>query len=136
MEGEKMSGKLEMTLITCRTVEQGAAREGEKMGYKYMRACGKCYMDYEDMKALGLLPGDTVRLRTRHGEVVLSVERSPDAPHRGVVFVPLGPWANQIVDPETDSTGMPSLKAIPVTVEPAPEERVPDIKALISGLQK
>ncbi|MBS7247091.1 MAG: molybdopterin dinucleotide binding domain-containing protein [Candidatus Jordarchaeales archaeon] len=126
---------LEMTLVTCRTISQGAAREGEKMGYDYQRACGVCYMDYEDMKLLDILPGDCVSVKSPHGEVVLRVERSKDEPHKGILVVPLGPWANKIVDPETHSTGMPSLKGIPVIVEPTFESNVPSIKELISALK-
>ncbi len=126
---------LEMTLITCRTVDQGVAREGEKMGYHYQKAAGVCFMDYEDMKLLNILPGDCVLVKSPHGEVVLRVERSKDEPHRGIIVIPLGPWANRIVDPETHSTGMPSLKGITVTVEPAIGSNVPDIKTLVDQLQ-
>lgn len=126
---------LEMILVTCRTVEQGAAREGEKMGYSYQRACGVCYMDYEDMKELDILPGDYVRVKSPYGEVVLRAERSRDEPHKGILVVPLGPWGNKIVDPKTSSTGMPSFKATRVVVEPAFESTVPSVRTLISSLQ-
>jgi formylmethanofuran dehydrogenase subunit D len=36
----------------------------------------------------------------------------------------MGPWANQIVNPDTYSTGMPTFKGTPVNVEVAMSEQV------------
>jgi formylmethanofuran dehydrogenase subunit D len=45
--------------------------------------------------------------------------------------MPYGPWANAIADPDTDSIGMPSLKGVPVKVEPAPDKSVMSLKILL-----
>ncbi|MGZ8886382.1 MAG: molybdopterin dinucleotide binding domain-containing protein, partial [Halobacteriota archaeon] len=58
------------------------------------------------------------------GEVVVRAIKSPYGPHPGIVFIPMGPWANQVVDPETNTTGMPSYKGIMVTITPAPGKKV------------
>jgi len=36
----------------------------------------------------------------------------------------MGPWANQVTNPNTWSTGMPNFKGVKVTIEPAPNEKV------------
>jgi hypothetical protein len=45
-------------------------------------------------------------------------------PHPGVGFIPMGPWANSIIDPNTYSTGMPTFKGTPVRVEVAMNEPI------------
>ena len=56
---------------------------------------------------------------------------STQAPHKGIVFIPCGPWANMIVGSETNGTGMPSYKGVNVEVTPAPNEIVLDVKQLL-----
>ncbi len=118
------NNSLKAILITGRSLEQGVAIESDKAGDTYTRACGKCLMDPRDMKKLKILSGDTVLVKTDYGEVAVRAERSPDAPHEGIVFIPMGPWANQVVNSYTDSTGMPSFKGVEATIKPAPEEPV------------
>jgi formylmethanofuran dehydrogenase subunit D len=43
----------------------------------------------------------------------------------------MGPWANQVVGTDTDTTGMPSYKGIIVTITPAPGKKVLGAIALI-----
>ena len=45
-------------------------------------------------------------------------------PHPGLGWIPMGPWANSVTNPNTYSTGMPTFKGVPVEVEPAPTEPV------------
>ena len=63
-------------------------------------------------------------VKSDFGEVVVRAIKSPYGPHPGIVFIPMGPWANQVVDPETNTTGMPSYKGIMVTITPAPGKKV------------
>ncbi|WXG41249.1 MAG: molybdopterin dinucleotide binding domain-containing protein [Candidatus Freyarchaeum deiterrae] len=114
------SSALKLILNTGRTVDQGVAIETDKSGDINTRACGKCFLDPEDMKKLKILSGDTVLVKSKFGEVIVRAEKSPDAPHQGIAYIPMGIWANQVINPYTDSTGMPSFKGVDVTVEPAP----------------
>jgi formylmethanofuran dehydrogenase subunit D len=118
------NNSIKAILITGRSLDQGVAIETDKSGDTYTRACGKVFIDPQDMKKLKILSGDTVLVKTKHGEVVVRAEKSPDAPHEGIVFIPMGPWANQVVNPYTDSTGMPSFKGVDATIEPAPGKPV------------
>ena len=50
--------------------------------------------------------------------------KTTQGPHPGLVFIPMGPWANQVTSPNTYPTGMPHFKGVKVTIEPAPNEKV------------
>lgn len=127
--------RLEVSLITGRTIEQGEAIEGHKMAQGYVEAAGVVYLDPEDMKELGVWEGDVIRVETDFGSVLVAARKSPDAPHRGVAFIPMGPWANAVVNPSTDSIGMPSFKGVRAVVSPAPGEEVSDAKSLLAKLR-
>ncbi len=122
---------LTANLITGRTVEQGVAIEGFKDKQEYVDAAGFVHIDPSDFKTLNVWPGSTVLVKSQYGEVVVKALRSPYGPHPGIVFIPMGPWANQIVNPDTDTTGMPSYKGITVTISPAPGKKVLDAITLI-----
>jgi len=63
--------------------------------------------------------------------VVVKAVKSIRTPHPGIVFIPYGPWANVVVDPETHSIGMPSFKGIPAEVEPALDKPILSLKELL-----
>lgn len=90
----------------------------------YTGSAGICELDPGDMEQLGVKEGETIRVRTAAGEVVVKAVKSTQEPHPGVAFIPLGPWASAVVDPDTTSTGMPSLKGVKATVEAAKGEKV------------
>jgi len=124
--------KLHVILVTGRTIEQGVARESGKFSKEYAQSVSVCFIDPEDLKTSGTKENTNVRVSTHNGSVVLTAKESPRKPHKGIIFIPYGPWANMIVDPSTDSIGMPSLKGIPADIEPAPAERVLNLKELLS----
>jgi formylmethanofuran dehydrogenase subunit D len=123
--------KLKVTLITGRTIEQGVAKERGKASEEYMESVSVCYMDPEDLKKLELKEKANILVSTDYGSVVVEAVKSLRGPHPGVIFVPYGPWANVVVDPETHGTGMPSLKGISAEVEPAPDKHVLSLKELL-----
>ncbi|MEM3830140.1 MAG: molybdopterin dinucleotide binding domain-containing protein [Conexivisphaerales archaeon] len=123
--------KLKVTLLTGRTIEQGAGKERGKSSKEYVESVSVCYMDPEDMKRLGIRDGTNIQVSTAFGSVVVKAKKSLRAPHQGVVFIPYGPWANVVVDPETNGIGMPSFKGIPASVEPAPDKPVLGLEELL-----
>ncbi|RLG97586.1 molybdopterin dinucleotide-binding protein, partial [Candidatus Bathyarchaeota archaeon] len=62
---------------------------------------------------------------------VVKALKSKRAPHPGKIFIPYGPWANAVTDPETHGIGMPSFKGISAEVQPAPERSVSSLKELL-----
>lgn len=127
---EKLS-KLKVTLVTGRTIEQGVGKEHGKSSKEYAESVSVCYMDPEDMKKLGIKDKTNILVSTEFGSVVVKAVKSIRTPHPGIVFIPYGPWANVVVDPETHSLGMPSFKGIPAQVEPAPDKPILTLKELL-----
>jgi formylmethanofuran dehydrogenase subunit D len=128
---EKTS-KLRVTLLTGRTIEQGVGKEQGKSSKDYMESVAVCFIDPQDLKRLRIKDKTNVCVSTQHGSVVLQGVKSQRGPHTGIIFLPYGPWANVVVDPETDNIGMPSLKGIPADIEPAPEKPVLNLRELLT----
>jgi formylmethanofuran dehydrogenase subunit D len=123
--------KLLVTLLTGRTIEQGVGKEHGKNSNEYFESVSVCYVDPEDLRRLGIEEGSNVSVSTDHGSVVVRAAKSLRSPHQGVVFIPYGPYANAVVDAETNSVGMPSLKGIRAEIEPATSEPVLTLKELL-----
>jgi len=123
--------RLRVTLLTGRTIEQGVGKERGKASEDYFESVAVCYVDPDDLKGLGVKEGSNVRVSTDYGSVILKVLKSPRGPHPGVIFIPYGAWANAVVDPETDSIGMPSLKGIPAEIESATAKPVLGLRELL-----
>jgi len=121
---------LKVSLITGRTVDQGCGKEYGKLSEEYLRSVAICEIDPNDMKRLKIREGDNVKVSTSFGSVTLKVKKSIRAPHSGVIFIPYGPWANLLMNPKTDGTGMPSLKGIEATIEPT-EEKILELQELL-----
>ena len=124
--------RLQVILLTGRTIEQGVAREFGKSSKEYEESASICFVDQDDLKTLGIREKSNVNVSTAHGSVILKAIKSPRGPHKGMIFIPYGPWANAVVDPATDSIGMPSLKGIPAEIEPAPKKQILALKELLS----
>jgi formylmethanofuran dehydrogenase subunit D len=123
--------KLSVTLITGRTIEQGVGKEQGKASGEYVDSVSVCYIDPEDLKKLAIKEKANVLVSTKYGSVVLKALKSLRTPHAGMIFIPYGPWANAIADPETDSMGMPSLKGVPAEIEPATDRSLLSLAELL-----
>lgn len=123
--------KLEVSLLTGRTIDQGRGKEFGKLSEEYWKSVTACEMDPDDIKRIGAKENENVKVTTDFGSVVLRIVKSLRAPHPKVVFVPYGPLASLLVNPETHGTGMPSLKGIRAKIEPAPKERVLSLQELL-----
>lgn len=117
-------------LISGRTLDQGATVE-EKLSEEYFKAVNYAELNEEDFKSLGLKEGDRVKVSTEFGEVVVFA-RKGEIP-KGIAFIPMGPYANAVIDPATDGTGMPQFKGIKAKIERT-EERVKTVKELLEAI--
>jgi formylmethanofuran dehydrogenase subunit D len=88
-------------------------------------------MDPDDLRELGIKEGTNILVSTNNGSVILKALKSLRTPHRGIIYIPYGPWANVIVDPETQGVGMPSLKGIPAEVETVKDKPVLSLRELL-----
>lgn len=123
--------RLRVTLLTGRTMRQGQGKEYGKLSERYWKSVAICEMDPDDMKQLDVKENSNIKISTDYGSVIVRAVKSLRAPHPGAVFVPYGPWASVIVNPQTHGTGMPSFKGILAEIEPAPNEKVLGLEELI-----
>jgi len=123
--------KLQVTLLTGRTIEQGVGKERGKSSKDYVESVSVCYIDPGDLKKLRIKEKANVLVSTAHGSVVVKALKSLRAPHPGIIYIPYGPWANAVVDPETHGVGMPSFKGIPAQIEPAPGKPLLSLEELL-----
>lgn len=119
---------LKVTLITGRTINQGANLEN-KTSSDYLEATAYCELNSKDAGLLGK-PGSHVKVKSRHGEVVVKLKENNGNPD-GIAFIPMGPWANAVIDPDTKGCGMPGFKGVPAEVE-ATNDKILLMKELIA----
>ena len=113
-----------VNLISGRTIQQGVSMEAGKEKEDYMKSCGIIELDAADIAALGIWKNSNVRVTSDFGSVIVKAIEATQGPHPGLAWIPMGPWANMVVDTNTYSTGMPTFKGTKVTVEPAEDEKV------------
>ena len=123
-----------LTLLTGRTINQGVALEGGKISKENVRAAAICMFDKEDFKKLDTIAGTPVKITTNFGEVIVYSIISEEGPHPGIIFVPMGPWANQLVNPDSQSCGTPTYKGMKAKVEVIKNGKVLDALDLIKTL--
>jgi formylmethanofuran dehydrogenase subunit D len=115
---------IQVNLISGRSVQQGVAIEGGKEKPAYRTAAGIIELDPSDLKKLGAWKNTNVKVTSDYGSVVVKAIETTQGPHPGLAFIPMGPWANSITNPNTYSTGMPTFKGVPVKVDVAINEPV------------
>jgi len=115
---------INLNLISGRSIQQGVAIEGGKEKPAYRTACGIIELDPSDLKKLGAWKNTNVKVTSDYGSVVVKAIETTQGPHPGIGFIPMGPWANSITNPNTYSTGMPTFKGVPVKVEVAINEPI------------
>jgi formylmethanofuran dehydrogenase subunit D len=116
--------KIALNLISGRTIQQGVAMEGGKEKDAYTKACGIIEMDISDLKRLGAWRNTNVRVTSKYGNVVVKAVEATQGPHPGLAYIPMGPWANAVINPNTYSTGMPTFKGVPVEIEIEMKDKV------------
>jgi len=126
--------KVEVVLISGRTVEQGVGLEVGKTSEQYFEGAAVIELSAADADSLGLGDGDPVEVATAHGSVVVRSCRS-EGLDPGMAFFPYGPWANQVFASRTGGTGMPSFKGVRATIATARERKVPTLMDLVKSLR-
>ncbi|MBS7610703.1 molybdopterin dinucleotide-binding protein [Candidatus Bathyarchaeota archaeon] len=113
-----MVNLVKMILVSGRSLEQGLGKEASKFSKRYIDVTAVCQLDPEDMSRLSIGEGESLRISSQHGSIIVKAVKSKHAPHPGVIFMAYGPWVNNLTSPETHGTGMPSFKGLEVEVEP------------------
>jgi formylmethanofuran dehydrogenase subunit D len=126
---------MNVILNTGRTVWQGQAIESGKDLKMYVDAAAICHMNREMMDSMGLKEGDNIQVVSNFGDVVVKVVNTNETLPEGMIYIPMGPWANLVIDPDTDSTATPRFKNIPVEIN-ATDEEVLDMPTLMKVYKK
>jgi formylmethanofuran dehydrogenase subunit D len=135
--GEKNSMSLNnLILLTGRTIQQGVALEGGKTTMENVRAAAICIFDEEDFKKLDCVVGTPIKVTTNHGAVMVYSMITEEGPHPGIIFIPMGPWANQVVNPDSQSCGTPTYKGMKASVEVIKDGIVLDALNLMRTLRR
>ena len=119
---------LEVNLISARTAWQGSYLE-HKMDDAYFNECAYCELNTNDFNKLNINEGDRVKVTTDYGEVVVYAKINDDNPDK-LGHIPMGPWSNAVLNPETHGCGMPGFKGVPAVIEPTDEKPL-DLKSLM-----
>ena len=127
---------MRVKLVTGRSLRQGIGKELGKFSGEYLENASICELDPDDMEALGVVEGSRIVVSTAYGSATLRAVRSRQAPHKGIAFIPYGPWANLLTCPDTQSSGMPSLKGLDAELKPAVIEEVKPLKELLEELRR
>ncbi len=119
-----MAGK-RFIMNAGRTTKQGQQINIGKDHAEYQAMVSTLTMHPDDLKALGLPSGGTVRVRSEYGgEATFRCKEGKVPP--GMIFVVYGPPTCRLMGSETDGTGMPTSKNWEVEVEPAVPDAAPD----------
>ena len=131
----KQEKSLEVIFTSGRTIEQGVTLVGTKISDSATYHTGVCFLDPADMKLLEIEENDNVELATSEGKIVVSARKSKDAPHKGIIFMPLGIYANWITPPGSEGIGVPHYKGFKAIIKPT-KEKIPSVEELLKQLEK
>lgn len=123
--------KLQVTLITGRTIDQGVGKEMGKGSKEYFDSATLCFIDAADMLKLGIRSRTNVKVTSKYGSVIVKAMKNPYGANPGIVFIPCGLWANAVCGDETYGMGMPLFKGFKVEVEPAPTQPILTLDELL-----
>lgn len=98
-----------------RTSKQGQQINVGKDHTEYEAIVNTVIMHPDDMKAIGVASGGTIRVRTEWGETTFLCKEGKVP--TGMIFVPYGPPTCKLMGGSTDGTGMPTSKGWEVEVE-------------------
>jgi len=126
---------MNVILNTGRTVWQGQAIEAGKDLKMYIDYAAICNMSADQFDELGIKEGDNVEILSDYGDVVVKAVKAKEELPENMVYVPMGPWANRVIRPNTDSTATPSFKNIPVELVPT-DKPVLDMPTLMKVYNK
>jgi formylmethanofuran dehydrogenase subunit D len=129
-----LANKIEVVIITGRTLQQGIGLEVGKVSEEYSKSVNYAEVSRDDSRALGLTDGSPLEVTTANGKIVLH-GRISETLSPGLIFVPYGPWINQVLGPDTCSTGTPQLKGVPAKLELAEGKHVPTLLDLVKAMR-
>ena len=117
-------------LTSGRTLKQGRGMEYGKFSNEYFKEVSVCEMDANTLQALGIEEGTPILIQSAYGKVVVR-SRIDRRAEQGIIFIPCGPYVNKVIGSETEASGMPDFKGIPVQIFPAPDKKVLSVPEIL-----
>jgi len=117
--------KLNLLASIVRTVPQSVISDKSISSAEYQDTLAICLVHPNDLKLLGIKEGN-LKISSEFGSVVLKAIESEKETNEGIIFLPLGPWANQISGAINKKLQLKNLK---VKVEITKDE-ITNIKSL------
>ena len=109
-------------LIPGRTSKQGVGISEGKFKAGYQSETRTLQVAPADMKLLGIVDGDSVRLTSEWGQIeVVVVAAKGDELPAGLLFIPYGDLSSRLMGGDTHGSGMPTSKGIDVELEVLPQ---------------
>jgi formylmethanofuran dehydrogenase subunit D len=120
--------EIKVKIFTFKDIFQNRAMVEDRFGEDYITHSALIVLDKNDFRQLSIKKGDTVIVKNSSGKTVVKAEESSlEAPHKGIAYMPKGPWSNMLVSDETGGTGIPKFKDITATVTTAKGEKVTEL---------
>jgi formylmethanofuran dehydrogenase subunit D len=105
-------------LIPGRTSRQGCGISEGKFKTDYQEETNTLQVSPEDMKRLGLEPGERVSLQSATGRIEVAVTPSKgDELPPGMLFIAYGDISSRLMGSDTHGSGIPTSKGIDVVLE-------------------
>ena len=105
-------------LIPGRTSRQGVGISEGKYETAYQEEINNLHVAADDMKRLGLQPGQRVRITSEHGTIdVAVIAAKEDELPAGLLFIPYGDLSSRLMGGDTHGSGMPTSKGFDVELE-------------------
>lgn len=129
-----MSKKIEVTLVSGRSLQQGIGLEIGKSSKEYINSVTYVEISQKDSDLLELKKDSPVEITTCQGKINLYWRVAEGLPP-GLIFVPYGLWINQIIGTDTTSTGTPDFKSVKATISATIDQKVLTCAELIKKMR-
>ena len=96
--------KIEKIVVIIRTYDEEISEFLGKNSEEYLENAAICYFSEEDINELGIKENSNIKISTTWGSVILRAVKSPYT-IKGIIFVPMGIWACQIISDDFEDDG-------------------------------
>lgn len=115
----------DIRITTYRDIFQVEALESDRWGDEYRKLSAAISIGKNDLKKMGLKPGDRVKISNHEASIVVEVKETKREEPGGVAFMVNSPWSNALVSGDTGGNGIPDFKDIKARITLTKEEITP-----------
>ena len=109
--------QIQLMIITYRDVFQWVAKQKGSLENEYKERSLSIGLSESNLKDLGIVDGDEVRLSNAVGSVVVQARLDPEC-RQGFGFMPISYYSNKLVSYDVTKANLPNFKRIEVLAEP------------------